>query len=180
MPIGVRAARSSDVDPIAAITLAAWSARDLPAAALASLDPHAVADLWSTAVLTPPSPRHRVVVATDDRGTVCGYAAFGPSDDPDAQDDETALHALEVAPARTREGHGSRLLHAVADLCGTAAVTTWCGVDDRGRRTFLEAAGWGEDSAWREVEVAPGLVVRELRFVTALPHPGEAAPAPLA
>lgn len=172
---GVRAATMADAGRIGAVNVAAWRERltgILSADALDSLSPDDLGLVWASGILNPPTPQHLVLVAVED-DDVLGYAAVGPSADPDADDATAELIALEVDPAHQRSGHGSRLVSAVADLCRDAGVTTlsvWCPVADEVRRGFLQSAGWGPDTARRDLQVGPeeGDIVREVRLVTAL------------
>jgi GNAT superfamily N-acetyltransferase len=175
---GVRLARTSDVDGIAAVNVRAWRQRfstTLPESLLASLDADDIAMVWASGILNPPTPGHRLLVAVDD-GDVVGYAAIGPSPDPDADARTVELVALEIDPDRQRQGHGSRLMAAAIDHArgaGMESGTTWCPLDDESRRAFLQSAGWGPDTAFRDVLVgsAPDgrdLLVREARLVTSL------------
>lgn len=175
---GVRLARTSDVDGIADVNVRSWRARFpslLPADLLAGLDARDLAMVWASGILNPPTPGHRLLVSVEDADVV-GYAAIGPSQDPDAEPGDGELLALEVDPDRQRQGHGSRLLAAAADTARAGALTAlavWCPVADEPRRAFLQSAGWGPDAAFRDVQVgldADGepMVVREVRLVAAL------------
>ena len=65
---------------------------------------------------------------------------------------DAELVALAVDPARAREGHGSRLLAAAADLLREHAfhtAVTWVFTEDTALRSFLEPAGWAVDGARR-------------------------------
>lgn len=175
---GVRLARMTDVDGIAAVNVSAWRSRFadvLPSDTLAELDPDDLAMTWASAILNPPTASHRLLAAVDD-GTVVGYAAIGPAQDPDRDAHTVELLALEVSPDATRRGHGSRLMAAAVDHArgaGMAAAVTWCPVGDEVRRSFLLSAGWGPDSAYRDLLVGAtpdgqDLLVREVRLVTDL------------
>jgi GNAT superfamily N-acetyltransferase len=172
---GVRLARTPDVDGIAAVNVRSWRARFdgvLPAAVLDGLDPGDLAMVWASGILNPPTPAYRLLVAVDGPDIV-GYAATGPSQDPDAEPDCVELLALEVDPDRTREGHGSRLMAAAVDHAlgmGMTSASVWCPLADEARRAFLQSAGWGPDTAYRDVAVGPGDedVLREVRLVTSL------------
>jgi len=182
MPVsGVRLARTPDVDDIAEVNVNAWQARFagiIPDEALSALHAPDLAMVWARAILNPPSPAHRLLVAVED-DKVIGYAAIGPSQDPDAEQGTGELVALEVEPERTREGHGSRLMAAAVDHArslGWESAVTWCGLADEPRREFLQSAGWGPDSAYRDVAVgeqADGtdMLVREVRLTTDLREP---------
>ncbi|MDP1878643.1 MAG: GNAT family N-acetyltransferase [Actinomycetota bacterium] len=179
MPVsGVRLARTPDVDGIAGVTVRSWRHRLaglVPEPLLASMDEADLAMTWASAILNPPTPGHRLLVAVDD-DEVRGYTAIGPSTDPDADGATVELLALEVDPAHERSGHGSRLMAAAVDVARSAGATsasTWCALDDTARRAFLQSAGWGPDSAFRDVAVgmaADGsdMLVREVRLVTDL------------
>jgi GNAT superfamily N-acetyltransferase len=175
---GVRLARTSDVDAIADVNVRCWQARLaglVPDATLAALDPGDLAMTWASAILNPPHPAQRLLVAVDD-DVVVGYAAWGPCADPDVDPGTGELLALEVDPGRCRSGHGSRLMAAAVDLgrtTGTLAAITWIQLADEPRRAFLVDAGWGPDSAYRDVEVGVddtggAMLVREVRLVTSL------------
>lgn len=172
---GVRLATMADAGQVGVVNAAAWRSRlkgILPDAVLNSLDPDALGMMWASATLNPPTPRHRVLVAADD-GIVLAYAAMGPSADPDADASTVELLALEVDPGHQRQGHGSRLMAAVVELArdeGQEVITTWCPVADEVRREFLQSAGWGPDSARRDLQVGPGDedVLREARLVAGI------------
>ena len=178
---GVRPARTSDADDVGAVTVRAWRHRFagvLPHDVLESLDPLDLGTVWASGLLNPPTPFSRLFVAVDD-GLCLGYAAVGPCSDPDAEDDTAELLALEVLPEHQRQGHGSRLMAAAMELlagAGMRGAVTWCPLVDEPRRAFLQSAGWGPDTAYRDVLVgvdADGndMTVREVRLVTALVDP---------
>ena len=70
------------------------------------MDRDDLAMVWASGILNPPTPMHRLLVAVES-GQVVGYAALGPSQDPDADAGIGELLALEVDPEQQREGHGS-------------------------------------------------------------------------
>lgn len=173
---GVRLARTSDVDDIAAVNVRAWQTRLaglVPPDVLAALEPADLAMIWARSILNPPLPGQRLLVSVDD-DQVVGYAAFGPSQDPDADASTVELISLEIDPGRERQGHASRLMSAVIDHARSEqmhSASTWCPVHDEPRRAFLQSAGWGPDSAYRDVEVGideneEPMLLREVRLVT--------------
>ena len=174
MPTGARLARTDDVDSIARINLDVWHERLAPAmddGALRFLQDKDFAGLWAEALLRPPSPLYRVAVAVDDNDRVCGYAAWGPASDDDSSPGDVEVYAFEVDPTLRRNGHGSRLMSAIVDMAanqGAIALSMWCTIDGEGRRAFLTDSGWAPDTAWRDIEVSDGAVIREVRLVTAL------------
>lgn len=175
---GVRPARVADADSIGAINLSSWQHRlvdVLPGEALSSLRAGDLALVWAGAVMNPPTPHDRVLVAVQGEDIV-GYTAVGASPDPDADAVTGEMVALEVEPRHQRQGHGSRLMTAAVDIAREAGFTTltvWCPLDDEVRRAFLQSAGWGPDSARREIAVGVDdagdpVLVQEARLVTAI------------
>lgn len=178
MPTGARLARTSDVDDIAAVQVRAWHqsyAGIIPEVMLDELDPLQLASAWAQGILNPPTTRHRLLVALEGQSAqdeVVGYAALGPSADPDSAGDPAIgeLLAMAIDPAHQRKGHGSRLMAAAIDYLradGAREASTWVSVGDEARRAFLLAAGWGPDSAYRDLDV-DGQPIREVRLVTRL------------
>lgn len=74
-----------------------------------------------------------LLVATAEAGVV-GYALAVPGEE------EWYLAELAVAPAARREGHGRRLVAAVAARCTTLRVTV--AADDDRARAFYDALGF--------------------------------------
>jgi GNAT superfamily N-acetyltransferase len=188
----VRPARPDDVGEIARIQLTTWRVaykRLLPRHVLDQLDEDWIARRWRDAVTSPPTDRHRVLVAVeqaDERsatGTtsayVVGFAASGPADDAALAPDEdhttlgdtvAAVTDLLVEPRWGRRGHGSRLLAASVDLWRTDGFTTavaWTFVDDRVTRAFLTGAGWAADGASRALDI-DDLLVPQVRWHVAI------------
>lgn len=169
-PDSVRLARTSDVDDIARVQVAAWRtayADVLPALILDALDPDEIAWEWGRALLQP-GP-HRLLVAIGDDGAVVGAAAIGPASDPDAQD-SGEISLMVVEPGQWGRGHGSRLLQASVDHlvgAGHREAITWVPLADEPRRAFLQSAGWGPDTAYRDREIGD-VVLREVRLVTVI------------
>lgn len=172
--IFVRPALPIQAADLAALQLRAWRAGnypDVPADLLSDLSEIDIAAVWRSAITTPPTARHRVLVAvTDDR--VVGFAAIAPAADPDlAAGSEGELVILVVDPDAGRQGHGSRLLNAAMDHLrddGFPAAVTWALAVDEATRAFLVGAGWGPDGAWRDLEVPGGGAMRQVRLHTSL------------
>ncbi|MEU0241604.1 GNAT family N-acetyltransferase [Nocardiopsis sp. NPDC006198] len=167
----VRPARATDVDTVVDVQVASWRAvygALLPDAVVAEIGGadarRQFHEQWTAALESPPTSRHRLVVATDEVGgvrTVTGFAAFGPAGDPDlwpATDAE--VFALHVDPERAREGHGSRLVNACVDHLvddGFGTVHVWVPEADNALRAFFEASGWRADGARREIDLGSPL-----------------------
>ena len=164
----MRAGRPSDVPKIAVIQIETWRTaykNFLPASVLDALDVGQAEQAWGAAVASPPTPVHRVLVATEGPQLV-GFAAVGPSDDEDAQPGDALVAALLVEPRWGRRGHGSRLLAAAVDHLrpdGMDRLVAWVPDGDRASAAFYEAAGWEADGLVRTLE-ADGGTVREERW----------------
>lgn len=171
----VRLALPGEAQQIAALQRRAWVQtlpKEVADAALASIDLAEMTGAWVKAILKPPLAQYRVLVAVGD-GRLVGFAAIGPSDDPDADPGADALVGeFVVDPQAQRQGHGSRLLNAVADTLradGFTRATWWVRTTDDPLRTFVTASGWAADGAHRELaDEAGGPAVRLVRLHTTL------------
>lgn len=154
----VRVAWAADAPAIGAVQARAWTASYaavLPGPLLAQVDAAEFAAVWSEALTRPPTARHRVLVGLD-HGTVVGFAATAPSEDPDAHPTDGEIAAFHVDPAAEHQGHGSRLVAAAVDTLradGFTHARIWVVVGDDRLRGFLEPAGWGPDGAHRTLEL---------------------------
>ncbi len=175
--VSVRPAAPADAADIARVQETAWQAMTaavLPPAVLDSWDEAAAAARWGTAITSPPTPGHGVLVAVDD-GRVVGFAAYapaelGPDERPHPAGPASELAVLLVEPRWGRRGHGSRLLAAVADLTrstGVARLQTWVAEADAVTGGFLASAGWDRDG-WVRTLDAGGVPLRETRWHTLL------------
>ena len=145
---------------------------------------------WAQSLENPPSSRHRVLAAitvepagSQEPGgahgaagahgaggvqarSVAGFAALGPSTDPDKwPGTEAELYELCVEPGRRGQGHGSRLLNAAAATLADDGFGTVCGwilAGDATARAFLEASGWAPDGTRGELEMGVGVPVIRL------------------
>ncbi|WP_235945776.1 GNAT family N-acetyltransferase [Metallococcus carri] len=169
----VRPARPADVEEIGRIQDAVFRiayADLLAPEVVAAFSPGAFAGAWREAISAPPSPQHRLLVATEGDDVV-GFLAAAPAGETGVIEVLTG----GVHPGRQGTGHGSRLLNAVADLAresGIRRLQVWTLADDERVRAFLGGAGFGPDGSWRDREVDPdGRTVREVRLVTELADP---------
>ena len=171
----VRLALPGEAEQIAALQRRGWL-QTLPAAlaetALRSVDLETAARAWRRAIGAPPRAEFRVLVAVG-AGRRAGFAAIGPADDPDAVPGlDAAVGEFVIDPPAQRQGHGSRLLNAVADTLradGFVRATWWVRTTDDALRSFVTSAGWAADGAHREVAVEEGSdVVRLVRLHTGL------------
>ena len=157
--LSCRVAWADDAEAMAAVQVAAWRqqyADILPAEVLESLDVTTIAAGWHGALTKPADARNRVLVALE-RTAVRGYVVTSPAGDPDLDSiADGELADLTVAPDATRQGHGSRLLHAAidtmrADHFGRALV--WTTAADDPVRAFYADAGWEPDGAHRTLDL---------------------------
>ena len=153
----VRLALPAEAAQIAAVQRRTWT-QQLPAEVaeevLAGVDLETMAASWQAAIQRPPLAQFRVLVAVAD-SRVVGFAAVGPSDDPDAEHGEDGIVVeFAIDPLAQRSGHGSRLLNACVDTLradGFERATWWVRSTDDPLRRFLVEAGWAADGGHQEV-----------------------------
>jgi ribosomal protein S18 acetylase RimI-like enzyme len=169
-----RIARPSDAPAVGLVQAAVWRAayaHVLPQEVVERFDGPSFARVWRDSLGTPPSPRHVLLVGCAGEQVV-GFAAVGPSVDPDADETSGELLALGVHPEARRGGHGSRLLNAAVDTLwskGFHSVSAWLLAGDEDTRTFLSTAGLSPDSAYRDRVIdVDGTLAREVRLTAAL------------
>lgn len=175
----VRPARAGDVEDLTSVQVASWRsglAGIVPADVLTSLTSEEATalwrDRWREAIARPPTSKHHVLAAVTDSlpRSVAGFASAGPATDADRWPGTDAeIYEFRVAPERTGQGHGGRLLHAAADTLvsdGFHTVSIWVLEADLTLRAFLESAGWAADGARGELDV--GVSVPVVRLHTAI------------
>jgi ribosomal protein S18 acetylase RimI-like enzyme len=183
----VRPARAGDADDLTRVQVASWAgslAGVVPEELLGELTSQEASavwrDRWREAIDSPPTSRHRVLVAVAEQAgpdpadgrvrEVVGLVSAGPATDADRWPRTDAeIYEFRVQPDRIAQGHGSRLLHAAADTLaadGFHTAFTWVVEADQDVRRFLEAAGWAADGARGELDV--GVSVPVVRLHTRL------------
>lgn len=181
----VRLAMPAEAVQIAELQRRCWAADDLERRALDEVGSEEMAQVWHHAITRPPLAHHRVLVAsqafgeaepadepgsTRQRTRVCGFAALGPSDDPDAEVTDSMVAEFRVDPLLRGQGHEDRLMHAIVDTMradGYQRATWWLRSTDDEQRSWLEAAGWAPDGAHREVGTEDGVLrVKQIRLHT--------------
>jgi GNAT superfamily N-acetyltransferase len=171
----VRDARAADAVSLAQVQVASWRCvydSVFTADQLASLDGAVPAweERWRDAITNPPTSRHRVLVAVSAGASrdVAGFASAGPATDDDRWPrTDASLYEMRVLPSLTRQGHGSRLLHAVASALaddGFQTVSTWVSSAEDALRQFLESSGWAPDGACADLDV--GVTMPTMRLHT--------------
>lgn len=109
---------------------------------------------WLKAITAPPLATYRVLVALDSSDQVVGFAAVGPSDDPDAEPTDALVAEFCIDPDLADAGHDDRLMHAIADTLradGFTRATWWVASDDDSTRALLTESGWAPDGAHHEI-----------------------------
>jgi ribosomal protein S18 acetylase RimI-like enzyme len=174
----VRIARVSDAPAVGLVQAVVWRetfAGVLPDEVVAQFDPRPFTNAWRTSLGQAPSPDYLLLVACAGEQVV-GFAAVGPSPDPDG-DAAAELLVLGVHPDARRQGHGSRLLNAAVDTArgrGAAALTAWVLADAGSTRGFLAAAGLEADGARRERVVSEdGRTAHEIRMSAGVLDPAD-------
>jgi hypothetical protein len=177
----VREARASDAAALARVQVASWQATLdglVPAEVLTELSGEAAVerfgDRWREAITSPPTSRHKVLVAyaADAVAEPVGFTSVGPATDEDRwPGTDGELYELHVLPAggESTTGHAGRLLHAAADMLaedGFHTACTWVLADDRDRLDFLTAAGWAPDGSKGNLDM--GVKVPVVRLHTLL------------
>jgi GNAT superfamily N-acetyltransferase len=174
--VSVRPAREEDAAELGRIQIETWQTayKDiLPLPVLDSLHAEDAAASWQSAIASPPSSRHHVLVALEQQWTV-GFAALAPADadEPDLHHPEfTALIApMLVEPRWGRRGHGSRLLAAAIEHArgdGMTHAIVWIPEKDEASKAFLTSAGWLPDGLVRALDTGAG-EFREIRLHCAI------------
>ncbi|MDQ1647148.1 MAG: hypothetical protein QOJ50_3332 [Cryptosporangiaceae bacterium] len=173
--VHVRPARPEDAAEIARIQLSTWRTayqRLVPESVLSRVGEELATAQWETAIASPPSRDHRVLVAQEAQWRV-GFAAFGPvgADEPPSESGPAVeITTLLVEPRWGRRGHGSRLLAAVAELATAAGYTTavaWVLAGDSASLAFYRSAGWEPDGTGRAMDM-DGTTVHEIRLHASL------------
>jgi len=170
----VRIARQNDAAAVGLVQAAVWRAayaRILSKDVTDQFEAANFARVWRESLSNPPSARHVLLVGCAGEQVV-GFAAVGPSTDPDADESSGEVLALGVHPDARRSGHGSRLLNAAVDTLrgkGFHSMSAWLLVQDEDSRAFLNAAGLSPEAAYRDRVIdVDGALAREVRLTADL------------
>ena len=161
--VSVRPARPADAELVAHVQQQTWAQAYAPLVGELDVPLAQLAAVWLNAIESPPSPEHRLLVATDGP-TVVGFAASEP-----LSASEVELTALMVEPRWGRRGHGSRLVQACVDHWAPTydVAVAWAFEADTALISFLESAGWALDGLGRGLDTG-ARVVPQRRLHTAL------------
>ncbi|MCW2810477.1 MAG: family N-acetyltransferase [Friedmanniella sp.] len=170
----VRLAWPTEAPAIAELQRRSW-AETFPAGTVRELLAVSLEDMarsWSDTISRPSDARLRVLVAVEQHRVV-GYAITLPAGDPDADPGtDGEVDQLVIDPVARRRGHGSRLLNACVDTLradGFGRGLWWVLAADDDLRTFVGAAGWAADGAFREIGTSEeGVRLKQVRLHTDL------------
>lgn len=113
----------------------------------------ALAQSWALTLAQPPQSDRGVVIA-EEGGQAVGFASYQEGD----------ILALEVDPLHQRQGHGSRLLAALADLHRPfqEELRVWIVPEDTARVRFFQSAGFAPAAQRRTLEAGNAIVTEHL------------------
>ncbi|MSS83583.1 GNAT family N-acetyltransferase [Actinomycetaceae bacterium WB03_NA08] len=98
----------------------------------------------------------RVVLIAEDQGVSVGFAAMN----------EGEILALEVDASARCQGHGSRLLAALADLADVPELSMWLLPEQSGLIGLIQSAGFGPAGKRRTLESPGAPLVQHLWHAT--------------
>jgi ribosomal protein S18 acetylase RimI-like enzyme len=162
--VTVRPAAVADAPAMGRLHVRAWQAAyrgQMPDGYLDGLRAEDRAAYWDGALRR--EDRRGVVLAAERDGEVVGFAAAGPSPDPEGAGE---LFAINVDPAHWGAGAGRALLEAAQaelDRMGFAESVLWVLPGNARARRFYERAGWAADGTGRSSEVF-GASFDEVRY----------------
>lgn len=161
-----RLARIDDAPHIARLQATSWESRGI--IDINADVPDYIIDAtqhWEVAIRDMQSDGRVLVVEA--QGEIVGFAAISVSG-PDAFSE---LLALEVDPQRRRQGIGSRLINATADIAermNALKIRAWVEKDEIAARALLRETGWAESGSTRLTQSESGQNRNESEWVTYL------------
>ena len=154
--VGVRPAAVRDARAVAEVHVRSWqwAYRGLmPDEYLESLSVEQREGTWRTRLA---GNNHGVVVATDEAGSVVGFASIGVCRDDDAVEGTGELEAIYVTQEVAGTGTGRALVDAATrslKAAGFIRATLWVLETNDRARSFYERAGWLWDGARSDHQV---------------------------
>jgi ribosomal protein S18 acetylase RimI-like enzyme len=167
----LRDAKRADARAIAEIHVAAWRAayRDLmPQSYLNSLSVDERARMWEKTIAQP-GPAHLVLADFD--GQLAAFCLYGPTRDRLQESDVAEIYAVNVHPARWRQGAGKLLCeHALHEAAAREhrAMTLWVMSGNGRARRFYQHLGFAPDGAARTNTQLIGSPFDEVRYRMAI------------
>lgn len=169
----VRTARTNDLPAVGQVQAKVWRAAFADLVETDTLEqfaPRAFERAWRDSMSAPPSPLHRLLVATE-LDQVVGFVAIGPAPDAGSGD----ILAGGVSPKHRGKGHGSRLLNAAIDTLAANDihhVRVRIVERDTPLVRFLAVAGFVASGAYADrVVTSTGGTVREIELHTSSEQP---------
>ncbi len=165
----IRVGHIDDAEQLAEVHVRSWQAAYrglLPQDYLDGLEPATRVQRWRRSVQNADGPRGETLVATDDDGTIAGFANMGPTRDEDEDGTVAEVSAIYLAPGAWGQGYGRALMGAaLARLAqaGYEQVTLWVLDSNARARRFYEAAGFQPDGAVK-VDDSLGFRLTEARY----------------
>jgi ribosomal protein S18 acetylase RimI-like enzyme len=162
--VTVRHAAVADAPAMGRLVVRAWQAAyrgQMPDDYLEGLRAEDRAAYWDGVLRR--EDRRGAVLVVERAGEVVGFAAAGPSRDPEGAGE---LYAINVDPAHWGTGAGRALLEAAqTELArlGFAELVLWVLPGNALAHRFYERAGWAPDGTERTAEVF-GVTVPEVRY----------------
>jgi GNAT superfamily N-acetyltransferase len=163
-PVEVRAATVADAPAMGQLVVRAWQAAyrgQMPDDYLNDLRPEEREAYWDSVLRR--EDRRGVILVAERDGKVVGFAAAGPSPDPQGAGE---LYAINVDPEHWGSGAGRALLGAAQaklDQMGFAESVLWILPGNARARRFYELAGWVADGTEKTSE-AFGVSFDEVRY----------------
>lgn len=164
-----RLARIDDAPRIARLQATSWESRGIISFTDDEADQFAEAtQQWEIAIRDMQSQGRVLVVEI--HGEVVGFAAISVSQPAEFSE----LVALEVDPTHRREGIGSRLINAAADIAvrmNAHMIRAWVEESEIAAQTLLRETGWATSGATRVTQNESGQNRNESEWITYL-HKG--------
>lgn len=178
----VRTARTDDLPAVGEVQAQVWRRAFADVVEPETLQAFEAAEFeqaWRSSLAAPPSPVHRLLVATE-LDTIVGFVAVGPVMQDGAHEGEAEILAGGVHPDHRGKGHGSRLLNAAMDTLA-ANDRSYVRVRIMERDTpvvrFLATAGFVVSGGYADrIVTSAGDTVREIEMHTDSSAPLEEQP----
>lgn len=177
--LSVRPAVSTDIPMMARLqaasiagTVAAVLGAEAGARVQEGISESEIALTWQQALNQPLAETQGILVAQEDDDPV-GFTAFIAQEAPEDEDggavplNSAQILAFEVAEGKQRQGHGSRMLTAVADFARDAelpGMVVWIVGEDEARVKFFQESGFAPAGARRTLDTGAGPVTEHLWF----------------
>jgi 2-amino-4-hydroxy-6-hydroxymethyldihydropteridine diphosphokinase len=164
--VEISKASLEDARAIAEIQVLSWQhayAELLPSDYLASLSVPVREHMWRTAII---NKTPELWLAKTD-GVISGFAAFGPSRDPDASAQTAELMAIYLAPSAWSQGIGRALwlaCQARTEALGFQRITLWVLLKNSRAIKFYEAAGFSAQASTVKQFELGGVTLQEVRY----------------